>query len=95
MISFFFFLCNVQIASPYKRICLVGTHVSQQGIDELEKVFHELISIPHIVSTDFRLSLLNRPQLAMTYSKIHLWALTQFSKVFSLLFNRILISFID
>lgn len=63
---------------------LIGPQVSDFAINRLEQVFQYVISIETISNSSAdaeQFHLLARPELERSYSKIHLWNLTQFKKV--------------
>lgn len=47
----------------------------------LSNVFDAVVDVDEIDSKDaVRLALLNRPELGVTFTKLHCWTLTQYSK---------------
>uniref|UniRef100_A0A3Q3J8M9 glycogenin glucosyltransferase n=1 Tax=Monopterus albus TaxID=43700 RepID=A0A3Q3J8M9_MONAL len=62
-------------------VVMVTPNVSQQSRLALESVFDEVIVVNVMDSEDhLHLSLLGRPELGITFTKIHCWTLTQYSK---------------
>ncbi|XP_040031258.2 glycogenin-2 isoform X3 [Gasterosteus aculeatus] len=62
-------------------VVMVTPNLSQQSRLALEDVFDEVITVDVMDSDDhFRLSLLGRPDLGITFTKIHCWTLIQYSK---------------
>ncbi|XP_022616529.1 glycogenin-2 isoform X2 [Seriola dumerili] len=62
-------------------VVMVTPNVSQQSRLALESVFDEVIIVDVMDSEDhLHLSLLGRPELGITFTKIHCWTLTQYSK---------------
>ncbi|XP_071319881.1 glycogenin-2 isoform X2 [Trachinotus anak] len=62
-------------------VVMVTPNVSQQSRLALESVFDEVIVVDVMDSEDcFHLSLLGRPELGITFTKIHCWTLSQYSK---------------
>ncbi|KAE8278736.1 Glycogenin-1 [Larimichthys crocea] len=60
---------------------MVTPNVSEQSRLALENVFDEVIMVDVMDSEDrLHLSLLGRPELGVTFTKIHCWTLTQYSK---------------
>ncbi|TKS66161.1 Glycogenin-1 [Collichthys lucidus] len=60
---------------------MVTPNVSEQSRLALENVFDEVITVDVMDSEDrLHLSLLGRPELGVTFTKIHCWTLTQYSK---------------
>ncbi|KAM3585211.1 uncharacterized protein V6R79_010337 [Siganus canaliculatus] len=62
-------------------VVMVTPNVSEQSKFALRNVFDHVISVDLLDSEDrVRLSLLGRPELGITFTKIHCWTLTQYSK---------------
>ncbi|XP_047432277.1 glycogenin-2 isoform X2 [Mugil cephalus] len=62
-------------------VVMVTPNISEQSRLALENVFDEVITVDTMNSgDDLRLSLLGRPELGITFTKIHCWTLTQYSK---------------
>lgn len=62
-------------------VVMITTNVSQEWRLALENVFDEVILVDVMDSEDrLHLSLLGRPELGITFTKIHCWTLTQYSK---------------
>ncbi|XP_028998753.1 glycogenin-2 isoform X2 [Betta splendens] len=62
-------------------VTMVTPNVSQQSRLSLESVFDEVIVVDVMDSEDrLHLSLLGRPELGITFTKLHCWTLTQYSK---------------
>ncbi|KAM4560573.1 glycogenin-2 [Odontesthes bonariensis] len=62
-------------------IVMVTANVPEQSRRALEKEFDEVITVDAMDNGDrLRLSLLGRPELDITFTKIHCWTLTQYSK---------------
>uniref|UniRef100_A0A3Q3W2P4 glycogenin glucosyltransferase n=1 Tax=Mola mola TaxID=94237 RepID=A0A3Q3W2P4_MOLML len=62
-------------------VVMVTPNVSEQSRVALRNAFDEVITVDAMDSGDRpRLSLLGRPELGITFTKIHCWTLTQFSK---------------
>ncbi|XP_026217297.1 glycogenin-2 isoform X2 [Anabas testudineus] len=62
-------------------VAMVTPNISQQSRLSLEAAFDEVIVVDVMDSEDhLRLSLLGRPELGITFTKIHCWTLTQYSK---------------
>ncbi|KAJ0062423.1 hypothetical protein NL108_012108, partial [Boleophthalmus pectinirostris] len=62
----------------------------------LSEVFDEVIVVDLLDSEDFlRLSLLGRPELGVTFTKIHCWTLVQFSKCVFLDADTLVLSNVD
>lgn len=62
-------------------VVMVTPNVSEESRLALKKVFDEVIVVDAMDSEDhLRLSLLGRPELGITFTKITCWTLTQYSK---------------
>ncbi|KAM8903507.1 glycogenin-2 isoform 2-T2 [Spinachia spinachia] len=62
-------------------VAMVTTNLSQQSRLALEDVFDEVITVDLLDSDDhFHLSWLGRPDLGITFTKIHCWTLIQYRK---------------
>ncbi|XP_041834771.1 glycogenin-2 isoform X2 [Melanotaenia boesemani] len=62
-------------------VVMVTPNISEQTRFSLEKEFNEVIMVDGMDSKDqLYLSLLGRPELGITFTKIHCWTLTQFRK---------------
>ncbi|XP_010777041.1 glycogenin-2 isoform X3 [Notothenia coriiceps] len=62
-------------------VVMVTPNVSEQSRLALQSVFDEVITVDVMDSEDrLNLSLLGRPELGITFTKIHCWTLTQYSK---------------
>ncbi|KAK5847723.1 hypothetical protein PBY51_016830 [Eleginops maclovinus] len=62
-------------------VAMVTPNVSEQSRLDLQSVFDEVITVDLMDSEDrLNLSLLGRPELGITFTKIHCWTLTQYSK---------------
>uniref|UniRef100_A0A3B4GH09 glycogenin glucosyltransferase n=1 Tax=Pundamilia nyererei TaxID=303518 RepID=A0A3B4GH09_9CICH len=62
-------------------VAMITPNVSEQSRLALEDVFDEVIVVDVMDSEDYHhLSLLGRPELGITFTKIHCWTLTQYSK---------------
>uniref|UniRef100_A0A8D0ADZ3 glycogenin glucosyltransferase n=1 Tax=Sander lucioperca TaxID=283035 RepID=A0A8D0ADZ3_SANLU len=62
-------------------VVMVTPNVSEQSRLALQEVFDDVIMVDVMDSEDhLRLSLLGRPELGITFTKIHCWSLSRFSK---------------
>lgn len=62
-------------------VVMVTPNISEQSRKTLENVFDEVITVDVKNSEDqLHLSMLGRPELGVTFTKIHCWNLTQYSK---------------
>ena len=61
--------------------CFTCTPIYLYYRQHLSQVWDELITVDELDSSDARrLALLTRPELGVTFSKLHAWRLTQYSK---------------
>ncbi|XP_025891137.1 glycogenin-2 [Nothoprocta perdicaria] len=64
-----------------KLVVLITPEVSSGMRSVLRSVFHEVIEVGALDSADsVRLALVQRPELGVTFTKLHCWTLTQYSK---------------
>uniref|UniRef100_A0A665TJH0 glycogenin glucosyltransferase n=1 Tax=Echeneis naucrates TaxID=173247 RepID=A0A665TJH0_ECHNA len=62
-------------------VAMVTPNVSQKSRLGLQSVFDEVIVVDVLDSEDrLRLALLRRPELGVTFTKIHCWTLTHYTK---------------
>lgn len=62
-------------------VVMVTPNVSEHSRFALENVFDEVITVDVVDSQDrLHLAMLGRPELGITFTKIHCWTLTQYSK---------------
>lgn len=77
-------------------ICLVTSEVDAAYIAQLSKVFDHVIKIPKLDSHDSkRLDLLGRPELGITFSKLHVWNMTWLSQILFLDADTLVLKNID
>ncbi|XP_072307481.1 glycogenin-2 [Eucyclogobius newberryi] len=77
-------------------IVMVTPNVSNTAKSALSEVFDEVIIVDLLDSEDYlRLSLLGRPELGVTFTKIHCWTLVQFSKCVFLDADTLVVSNVD
>jgi glycogenin glucosyltransferase len=77
-------------------ICLVTSEVDPAYIAQLSKVFDHVINIPKLDSHDSkRLDLLGRPELGITFSKLHVWNMTWLSQILFLDADTLVLKNID
>ncbi|KAF7207024.1 glycogenin-2 [Nothobranchius furzeri] len=68
-------------ATTRRIVVMVTPNISQQSRRELDSVFDEVMTVNLLDSEDqVHLFLLGRPELGTTFTKIHCWTLTQYSK---------------
>lgn len=64
-----------------KLVVLIGPHVAEPCRDALRSVFDEVCVVDVMDSGDAaHLALMKRPDLGVTFTKLHCWTLTQYSK---------------
>ncbi|CAL9698516.1 unnamed protein product [Knipowitschia caucasica] len=62
-------------------VVMVTPNISSSARSALEEVFDQVVVVDLLDSEDYlRLSLLGRPELGVTFTKIHCWTLVQFNK---------------
>ncbi|VDK87029.1 unnamed protein product [Litomosoides sigmodontis] len=73
---------SLKIQQTTKKLhCMITTGVSQSLRDELGKTFDAISMVNVLDSNDtVNLRLIDRPDLGVTFTKIHCWRLTQYSK---------------
>ncbi|VBB27722.1 unnamed protein product [Acanthocheilonema viteae] len=73
---------SLKIQQTTKKLhCMITTGVSQQLRDELAATFDAISMVDILDSNDTaNLRLIGRPDLGVTFTKIHCWRLTQYSK---------------
>ncbi|XP_020507987.1 glycogenin-2 [Labrus bergylta] len=77
-------------------ILMVTPNVSEQSRLALRDVFNEVVLVDLLDSQDQgHLALLGRPDLGITFTKIHCWTLTQFSKCVFLDADTLVLSNVD
>lgn len=82
--------------TSHKAIVLVGHEVSKDLVQRLQKTFDEVINVEMLDSKDAKsLELLKRPELGITFTKIHIWKLTQYKKLVFLDADTLVLKNID
>ncbi|XP_053701587.1 glycogenin-1a [Synchiropus splendidus] len=77
-------------------VVLIGPHVAEPCRDALRKVFDEVLLVDVMDSGDeAHLSLMKRPDLGVTFTKLHCWTLTQYSKCVFMDADTLVLSNID
>uniref|UniRef100_A0A8C6UWC1 glycogenin glucosyltransferase n=1 Tax=Neogobius melanostomus TaxID=47308 RepID=A0A8C6UWC1_9GOBI len=77
-------------------VVMVTPNVSSEARATLSEVFDHVVLVDLLDSEDYlRLSLLGRPELGVTFTKIHCWTLTQFSKCVFLDADTLVLSNVD
>lgn len=70
-----------RVGTSKKLACLVSKDVSSSVRNALSQIYDELVDVDVMDSKDeANLCLLKRPELGITLTKLHCWALTQYSK---------------
>ncbi|TNN78294.1 Glycogenin-1 [Liparis tanakae] len=79
-----------------KLVALIGPHVSEPCRDALGSIFHEVLLVDVMDSGDTaHLSLMKRPDLGVTFTKLHCWSLTHYSKCVFMDADTLVLSNID
>ncbi|KAM7403383.1 hypothetical protein PAMA_004029 [Pampus argenteus] len=77
-------------------VVLLGPHVAEPCRDALRSIFDEVIVVDVMDSGDAaHLSLMKRPDLGVTFTKLHSWTLTQYSKCVFMDADTLVLSNID
>ncbi|KAL7753503.1 glycogenin glucosyltransferase [Sorochytrium milnesiophthora] len=74
-------ICGNGEGSVIRRVLLHSADVSPRNLESLATVFDDLIRIDSLVYDLPTLALLNRPELNVSFTKLHVWRLTQFDKI--------------
>ncbi|KAK7090992.1 glycogenin-1-like isoform X2 [Littorina saxatilis] len=70
-----------RVATTRRIVVMLTEGVSQEMRGQLQAVYDELVTVGTVDSEDERnLALLGRPDLNLTFTKIHCWELTQYQK---------------
>ena len=68
--------------TQYSTVVMVTSSVPEATLQLLARVWDTVLTIPELNSNDAAsLALLQRPELGVTFSKLHVWKLTEFKKV--------------
>ncbi|KAI9183323.1 glycogenin glucosyltransferase [Blastocladiella emersonii ATCC 22665] len=68
--------------TPHRLVVLHWPELTPESVDLLRATFDDVVPIAPLRSTDHaNLQLLGRPELDVTYSKLHVWNLVQFAKI--------------
>ncbi|TMS21151.1 Glycogenin-1 [Larimichthys crocea] len=79
-----------------KLVVLVGPHVAEPCRDALRSIFDEVCVVDVMDSGDAaHLSMMKRPDLGVTFTKLHCWTLTQYSKCVFMDADTLVLSNID
>ncbi|TMS21049.1 Glycogenin-1 [Larimichthys crocea] len=79
-----------------KLVVLVGPHVAEPCRDALRSIFDEVSVVDVMDSGDAaHLSMMKRPDLGVTFTKLHCWTLTQYSKCVFMDADTLVLSNID
>uniref|UniRef100_A0A3Q0R3L5 glycogenin glucosyltransferase n=1 Tax=Amphilophus citrinellus TaxID=61819 RepID=A0A3Q0R3L5_AMPCI len=79
-----------------KLVALVGPHVAEQCRDVLHSIFDEVRVVDVMDSGDSaHLALMKRPDLGVTFTKLHCWTLTHYSKCVFMDADTLVLSNID
>lgn len=70
-----------QVQTVNKIVALISSNVAQSLRSRMSEVFDDVIEVNVMNSNDeVNLSLMARPELGVTFTKLHCWKLTQFTK---------------
>ncbi|GLD47881.1 glycogenin-1-like protein [Lates japonicus] len=79
-----------------KLVALVGPHVAEPCRDALRSIFDEVCVVDVMDSGDAtHLALMKRPDLGVTFTKLHCWTLTHYSKCVFMDADTLVLSNID
>ncbi|XP_028995040.1 glycogenin-1-like [Betta splendens] len=79
-----------------KLVVLIGPHVAEPCRDALGSVFDEVCVVDVVDSGDAaHLALMKRPDLGVTFTKLHCWTLTQYSKCVFMDADTLVLSNVD
>ncbi|CAJ1074377.1 glycogenin-1a [Xyrichtys novacula] len=79
-----------------KLVVLVGPHVAEPCREVLGSIFDEVCSVDVMDSGDaVHLALMKRPDLGVTFTKLHCWTLTQYSKCVFMDADTLVLSNVD
>uniref|UniRef100_A0A8D3AW02 glycogenin glucosyltransferase n=2 Tax=Scophthalmus maximus TaxID=52904 RepID=A0A8D3AW02_SCOMX len=79
-----------------KLVALVGPHVAEPCRDALRSIFDEVCVVDVMDSGDTaHLALMKRPDLGVTFTKLHCWTLTHYSKCVFMDADTLVLSNID
>lgn len=74
-------LREVKVSADVDLVVMVSPHVSPSARNKLQQVFDHLVNVDVYDSKDAtHLAMLKRPELGITFTKIHCWKLTQYQK---------------
>lgn len=77
-------------------VALIGPHVTDCCIDAMKSIFDQVCVVNVMDSGDTaNLALMKRPDLGVTFTKLHCWTLTQFSKCVFMDADTMVLSNID
>ncbi|XP_029973566.1 glycogenin-1a [Salarias fasciatus] len=79
-----------------KLVALIGPHVAEPCRDALRSIFDEVCVVDVMDSGDAaHLAMMKRPDLGVTFTKLHCWRLTQYSKCVFMDADTLVLSNID
>jgi len=74
-------LREVKVSADVDLVVMVSPQVSSEARNDLQQVFDHLVDVNVYDSKDAaHLAMLKRPELGVTFTKIHCWKLTQYQK---------------
>ncbi|TRY58947.1 hypothetical protein DNTS_033920 [Danionella cerebrum] len=79
-----------------KLVALIGPHISESSRAVLRKIYDEVRLVDVLDSGDAaHLAMMKRPDLGVTFTKLHCWTLTQYSKCVFMDADTLVLSNID
>ncbi|XP_047197784.1 glycogenin-1 isoform X1 [Hippoglossus stenolepis] len=79
-----------------KLVALIGPHIAEPCRDALDSIFDEVCVVDVVDSGDVaHLALMKRPDLGVTFTKLHCWTLTHYSKCVFMDADTLVLSNID
>merc|ERR1712168_1749702 len=70
-----------RVKTTRKKVCMVTDGISSKVLNCLHEKFDHVVNVEKLDSGDVaNLKLLERSELGITFTKLHCWTLTQFSK---------------
>ncbi|KAJ2851244.1 glycogenin glucosyltransferase [Coemansia brasiliensis] len=86
-----------ETGTSYEIICLVAdSQLSKPTLERLEQAFDRVVNVPILQSNDYaNLTLLGRPDLGSTITKIGLWSLVEYDRIAFLDADTLVLNSID
>ena len=71
----------VRVGTTRKKVVMVSSAIKKELLDALHDIFDDVQDVALLDSLDTaNLALLERPELGVTFTKLHCWNLTNYSK---------------